>query len=51
MEGGELLETKFEHFQDCHELFYVGQDRETGVIETGIGGKVFSDYNETFKNV
>lgn len=38
LSGEESAATKFEFFHQCHQLFYVGQDRELGVIETGIKG-------------
>lgn len=39
--GEDAPVTAFPFFAQCHALFYEGQDREHGLIETGISGKLY----------
>ena len=39
------------YYNKCHEIFYRGQDRERGIIETGIDGESNFDAKEQLENV
>lgn len=38
LEGDEGISSAFPFFHECHDLFYRGQDRESGMLESGVKG-------------